>query len=114
MDTIAHPSIDRHKHAAANAPTHTPPHKTHRPGRLGALDSVDPSIAQHPSTPHITNGHHLVGHTHDSIIVASRIVYHKSMGKRKAKIGGYGKPGKLDIVFDEQARRCVGWNGLMI
>ena len=91
-----------------------PPHKTHRPGRLGALDSVDPSIAQHPSTPHTTNGHHLVGQRHDSIIVASRVVSHKSMGKRKAKIGGYGKPGKLDIVFDEQARRCVGWNGLMI
>ena len=29
-----------------------------------------------------------------------------TMGKRKAKIGGYGKPGKLDIVFDEPARRC--------
>jgi hypothetical protein len=27
------------------------------------------------------------------------------MGKRKAKIGGYGRPGKLDIVFDEQARK---------
>lgn len=26
---------------------------------------------------------------------------------RKAKIGGYGKPGKLNIVFDEQARKCV-------
>lgn len=26
---------------------------------------------------------------------------------RKAKIGGYGKPSKLDIVFDEQARKYV-------
>lgn len=53
--------------------------------------------------------------------IASSASYQtRGMGKRKAKIGGYGRPGKLDIVFDEQARRCVSvlcgcvWLGLWV